>query len=94
MMHSFTSTHKRLCDVSSVGAQVRENALQVLRAIHSQGISHGDINARNVLISEAIGDVKLIDYGSSRTLSEGKAEQEEEFLMRRFETAMQYTHTN
>ncbi|TIA87034.1 hypothetical protein E3P99_03437 [Wallemia hederae] len=89
IMQSFTGTHKRLCDVSGVGAQVREKAVQVLRDIHRQGICHGDINARNVLICEATGDVKLVDYGSSRALTEGKAEKEVEFMKRRFERAVE-----
>lgn len=46
-------------EISQIGAQVREG----LAAIASAGIAHGDLNPKNILLTQT-GDLKIIDFGS------------------------------
>lgn len=46
--------------------------LEILKEIHSQGMIHRDISAKNIIITDE-GDVRLIDFGIARKVKEEKS---------------------
>jgi tRNA A-37 threonylcarbamoyl transferase component Bud32 len=46
--------------------EVRERATKDLRCIHSLGVLHGDISGRNVLLTNTLDHLYLIDFGRAR----------------------------
>jgi len=48
-----------------------EQALQALRYLHGEGVLHGDLSPRNLLI-DARGNLKIIDFGLASVLGEEK----------------------
>lgn len=47
--------------------------LDIVEAIHTRKVVHKDINPSNILINEATGELKLIDFGNATKLSKEKA---------------------
>lgn len=66
--------------MDSEQAAVCDDALRCLRAMHSEGIRHGDLDPSNIIVTED-GSVKVIDFGASKVgASKEELEQEEEEL--------------
>ncbi len=53
----------------SVGIDVMESVGALIRSLHEQGISHGDLTTHNILIDDS-GNLSLIDFGLARVSPE------------------------
>lgn len=47
------------------GAVLAEKIDKLIDIMHSKGILHGDLHAENIVVSEDLSDVRIIDFGES-----------------------------
>ena len=60
----------------ATAASINEIATQLLSTIqylHSKNIVHSDIKATNIIYSEESKEVRLVDFGSARSVLQGSA---------------------
>ncbi|TFY72872.1 hypothetical protein EVG20_g123 [Dentipellis fragilis] len=53
----------------TLSKQHKESIVQAYRLIHAQGVLHGDVSLKNILISDE-GEVTIVDFGKGRCASE------------------------
>ena len=50
----------------------------IIEGIHLLGVAHGDLNWQNILINASTGEIKIIDFDTSRCFLEGGASSHEQ----------------
>jgi cell division control protein CDC15 len=69
----FVQKSEKGCMTEVVARQLFSRLIDAIAYLHKQGIIHRDVKAQNILISESMTDLRLVDFNASKNLADGGA---------------------
>jgi tRNA A-37 threonylcarbamoyl transferase component Bud32 len=55
---------------------IKEDINNKIQKLHSLGILHGDLHSNNIVINQDMNEIKIIDFGESKFISEIKKDKD------------------